>query len=149
MLTREICPVFTLSSLRPETYSSSLVHLPTCAATRTPKHLQIKASQCFVCRANEQTWLKYFFKTVKRCIKCEKQCTKFFSKVGGTVYVRTFLKLIPKVQHGPLPLFIVYILDWFRIGLAFVLVRTYPSFQISVQVNRSWIKNACRVLKQR
>ncbi len=29
---------------------------------------------------------------VKRCIRCEKQCTKFFSKVGGTVYVRTFLK---------------------------------------------------------
>ena len=29
---------------------------------------------------------------VERCIRCEKQCTKFFSTVGGTVYVMTFLK---------------------------------------------------------
>ncbi len=55
------CLVFTLSYPRPETYSSSLVYFPTCAATRTWELLQIKASKCLVCRANEQTWLKYFF----------------------------------------------------------------------------------------
>ncbi len=107
-----------------------LINLPSCNARR--KQVQGGFPAGMVCMLN-QSWTNVNHSGLNQF--------RFLTPCGAAWPKPIWLVLLIRTC----PLLIVYILDWLRIGSAFVHIRTYSFMQISVYLNLSWINNACWV----